>query len=211
MSPAVGKVELDRMTMLWKWWNASAGDALMPDEEVDQRMSGLGEGSRRVSAGSEGHGGRQGSLTLSEVHEGMFVDATFKVSGVRSLFPVVLMSLEIIHVIINTPPKPALELYISDGTVSPHSTRNYHNIDVSIPPSAVFPLAIKDLPPMSERQNFAVGNYMMIRNVRCKMYQGALELIWSELVTTEQYEKGWNRRRCQGIGKEDERAKLIES
>ena len=115
------------------------------------------------------------------------------------------------HAINNTPPKPALELYISDGTTSTQPTRNYHNIDISIPPKALFSLAIKDLPPIPERHIFEVGRFVRMSNVRCKMYQGGLEMIWSELVTGEQYEKGWNRRRCRGIEKEDERAKAIET
>jgi hypothetical protein len=114
------------------------------------------------------------------------------------------------HVIANTPPRPALELYISDGTISPQPTRNFHNVDLSIPPSAVFSLAIKDLPPMSERHIFEVGNFVKTRNVRAKVYQGGLELIWSELVTSDQLQQGWNRRRGQLVGKEDERAKVIE-
>ena len=115
------------------------------------------------------------------------------------------------HVITNTAPRPALELYVSDGTVSPHPTRNYHNVDLSLPPNAVFSLAIKDLPPVSERRIFETGGYVKMSNVRAKCYQGGLELIWSELVTGEQHEKGWNRRRCAEVGKGDEMAEVVEA
>ncbi len=74
MTPSLGKVELDRMVALWRWWTASNGGI-----EVESATGGAHD--RRVSGGSEGHGGRNGSLTLSEAREGMFFDATFKVSA----------------------------------------------------------------------------------------------------------------------------------
>ncbi len=64
---------------------------------------------------------------------------------------------------------------------------------------------------MAERPILVVGSYVKMNNVRVKTYQGGLELIWSELVTGEQFARGWNRRRCQAVGAGDERAKTIEA
>ena len=69
MTPALGKVELERMRALGRWWAATNGGFPGGGSDVD----------RSVSGGSEIYAGKHGSLTLSEVREGMFFDAIFKV------------------------------------------------------------------------------------------------------------------------------------
>ncbi len=73
MSPAVGKVELDRLSGLLRWWKASNGRA-------DVASIGAETDNRSTSGGSEEQGGRHGNLTFNEVREGMFFDAAFKVN-----------------------------------------------------------------------------------------------------------------------------------
>ena len=108
--------------------------------------------------------------------------------------------------------EPRYELYITDGTVSPHGTHIWHqNLDFEIPQSAVWTLAIfGDQPPDIASQLIA-GNYLSMRNVNVKRHrgQGLLELKWSEKVTPEQREMGWKNRSLSAIAHDDYRATEI--
>jgi hypothetical protein len=106
------------------------------------------------------------------------------------------------------PPFPALELYVTDGTVNARPTRNFHNVHARIPESAVFCLAVFNPLP------FAVeaGDFLFFRNVRCKTDQtGALELKWSELVTDDLKKAGWRDKITRKMDPEDPKVKAIES
>jgi hypothetical protein len=105
---------------------------------------------------------------------------------------------------------PQYELYVSDGTLSPHPTRNYHNIDASIPPRALFPLAIYQLNGTEQVGWLKAGNTILFRNVRSKIWKEELELAWSELITDDLVKAGWETRKLKLIGKDDDRAKVIE-
>ena len=205
----IGKAELDRLTGLWRWWGGTNdGESAEPSAREEPNVHQVPD--RRASIVTNGESGKQ-SLTLGEVSQGVFFNGTFKVCLSPTKRFNMLMLRQIVHMVINTPPKPALELYITDGTVSPSTTRNFHNVDIGIPASAIFSLAIKNTPPTTERDVFQVDNIITMNNIRAKAYQGDLELIWSELVTEEQKAQGWNRRRCHTLQAGDEIAKVIEA
>ena len=106
--------------------------------------------------------------------------------------------------------KPPYELYVSDGTVHPATTRNYHDItiDPGFPPSALFCLAIQD-PDEESEEVFRKGNVIRVPNVRAKVYNGDLELAWSNLVLADQMDQGWTSKRCTVINPDDHRVMVI--
>ncbi|WVQ97535.1 hypothetical protein IAU59_004649 [Kwoniella sp. CBS 9459] len=194
LDPPLDSLEVDRMTQTLDWWQEMTAS------------SGESGGQRRMSSGFAGSGSPMGrrtsmdtsrpDMTLGSVGRGDFFNATFKVLWVN----------------VNMTRKPALEVYVTDGTVSSSSLRNFHNVTYpSIPPRAIFCLAIFDEPPESERPLLEHGNILRMHNVRCKDFNGELELSWSEKVTGEQLDRGWSvRRKLCLVEKNDERAKMIE-
>ncbi|ORY23800.1 hypothetical protein BCR39DRAFT_342435 [Naematelia encephala] len=188
MYPPVAKAELDRLTALLKWWRSTEGQSERPEITSDDRRVSIG--SSRASSPV-----KQGQVLLQDVQPYTFVDLIFK----------------IMHVVRNTHPRPELELFVSDGTITSQFPRNFHNIDVGIPAQSLFCLAIHKKPPASEEPIFQTGNVVKMPNVRVKEYQGGIELIWSEQVTMDQAQAGWNRRRATQVSPSDERAKVIES
>lgn len=113
-------------------------------------------------------------------------------------------------VVTNDLRQPAFELYVSDGTISSMATRNYHNINVSIPSRALVPLAVHDLPPAEQAEMLKVGNVLLLKNVRSKWYKEELELSWSDGIANQQAEAGWERRKVTLLSKDDERVKELE-
>ncbi|EIW68525.1 hypothetical protein TREMEDRAFT_62986 [Tremella mesenterica DSM 1558] len=190
--PSVSKPEIDRLMLLQTWWRGLNGSNGHVGGWEVRSVSG-GEKGRSEEVGSPGGNGQ---VLLSQVREGMFFDGLFK----------------IIHVIRNTSPnQPPYELYVSDGTISSIAIRNFHNIYGDLPPSAVHSVAIKSRPPPEVENMFVHGNVLKMANIRAKTFRGEMELIWSEHVTIEQAREGWKARRCNILGGDDERVKVIES
>jgi hypothetical protein len=105
-----------------------------------------------------------------------------------------------------------MEVYITDGTSNPVPTRNFHGVShPDLQFSQIFCLAIKDKLHPAEQEMFQEGNYVRLNNMRAKEYKGEIELIWSEGLTQEQAEGGWNRRRATKIAPGDESALAIEA
>jgi hypothetical protein len=50
----------------------------------------------------------------------------------------------------------------------------------------------------------------MLSNLRSKMWQGEMEIIWSDKLLEGQAAQGWKRKRVHWVDKEDERAFEIE-
>ncbi|OCF33972.1 hypothetical protein I316_04318 [Kwoniella heveanensis BCC8398] len=196
MYPALNGSEVDRMTQMLAWWQDVAGDN--SESRQHRRMS-----SGLVGVGTSSPMGRQGSrntsrpdMAMGSVRNGDFFNATFKILWVNA----------------NISRPPALEVYVTDGTVSPFDLRNFHNVKYpSIPSRAIFCLAIFDRPPENELPLFEHGNILRMHNVRCKGFNGELELSWSEKPSGNQYEQGWRPRRTLSLlERHDERAKVIE-
>lgn len=104
-----------------------------------------------------------------------------------------------------------MELYITDGTASSYPNRNFRGVThEDLLPSQIFVLSIVKEPPPDEQPLYREGLYMKMNNIRAKEYRGELELTWSEAVTQDQLDQGWNRRRVTGIAASDPQAKLIE-
>lgn len=102
------------------------------------------------------------------------------------------------------------ELYVVDGTLSNLPLRNFHNVEYPrVGRQGVYCIGIQRCPP-DEEHIYRVGNYVLLRNVRSKMYRDELELIWSELVTQQQDDAGWKSRKAVLIPPQDERALEIE-
>ncbi|KAK8846545.1 hypothetical protein IAR55_005631 [Kwoniella newhampshirensis] len=182
MQPPLQRQEVDRMVALYEWWKGEGNTVGTSD--------GGGVG-RRVSLGLNGE---RMDRNFGDVGHGIFFDGTFK----------------IMHAQYNYPRTPAYELYVADGTCNRHALRNYHNVNVGIPRSALYTIAIHDNPPEDEKRYFQQGNFVKICNLRGKLYRGELEIAWSEKPTEEQLAKGWNRRRCYLLEKSDPKAKEIE-
>jgi hypothetical protein len=106
---------------------------------------------------------------------------------------------------------PRYELYVTDGTAHQRETHNFHNVNIGIPPSAIFCLAIFDQQPPDVDKVLNDGNYAKFPNVRVLQNRknGLLELRWSDGVTSEQRQMGWNAKRCEGIMPSDHRATEI--
>ncbi|WRT65265.1 uncharacterized protein IL334_002208 [Kwoniella shivajii] len=184
LSPPLIDQEVDRMKDLWRWWKGIGGE----DEP-----QGFDTPSPRRS--STGLGISKEGIALSQILPGMFIHATFK----------------IMQVIRNTHRKPDLEMYITDGTTTTLHPKNFHGVRIpGLPAEALFCIAIHDLPQVDELQHFETGKFLRLENVRGKVYQGEFELIWSELPTSDQAQRGWRRRKCTPIDKEDETARMIE-
>ncbi|WVF70377.1 hypothetical protein IAT40_005167 [Kwoniella sp. CBS 6097] len=194
IKPPIGRLEADRMTQMLEWWQGMVG--CNGECNAQRRASSAYSGTsspmtRRTSADTS-----RPDMMLGSVRPGDFFNATFKILWVN----------------VNVTRKPSLELYVTDGTVSNTTPRNFHNVQYpSIPPRAILCLAIFDAPPESERPLLEHGNILSMENVRCKDFNGQLELGWSEKVTEKQLDQGWRARRtlCL-VEKNDERAKIIE-
>lgn len=101
------------------------------------------------------------------------------------------------------------ELYVTDGTVNPAPTRNFHNIDAQIPPSAVICLTVFDT-TQHQASLFEVGKFYTFKNLRSKDRNG-LELNWSDKVTEKQAEDGWRPKAVIVVPRESEEAQEIEA
>lgn len=114
------------------------------------------------------------------------------------------------HVIANDR-SPFYELYVTDGTVNPSPTNNFHNVDIGIPPSAVFCLVFFDQQPDVVVFLFHPGKFIHLTNINVKRHRGAgpLELKWSEKVTEDQKAMGWKNRLCSEVLSTDHRATEI--
>ncbi|ORX36102.1 hypothetical protein BD324DRAFT_657049 [Kockovaella imperatae] len=181
MVPALEPIELKRMEALFHWWQATFGSPL---DEVSGRID-----------TPVGQSPRKDGYTLSRVRPNLFFDGVFKV----------------LHVVMNERggSKPPYELYISDGTVHQHPTRNFHNYSVpGLPPTAIFCLAIQD-PDEASEETFKRGNVIKMRNLRVKDYKGELELAWANKVHQEQGEQGWRNKTCTLIDPKDDRVRVI--
>jgi hypothetical protein len=104
--------------------------------------------------------------------------------------------------------QPTVELYVTDGTVNPSPTRNFHNVTAGMPSSAVFCLALFD----KIETTFTRGDFFFFPNLRCKTRQAqSLELNWSEKISQAQKAQGWTTKRAPKVGADDPRAKEIEA
>lgn len=116
------------------------------------------------------------------------------------------------------------QIYVTDGTKStaPHTWRNWHGIDrqiggpsgsaahAPIPLEAVYSLHIMQALPEAEALLLQPGNVLDVRNVRCALYEGQLEMMWSELPTEEQSARGWRRRKLRLVERGDECMRLMD-
>ena len=192
MDPAVNPREEKRLAALYKWWTTVNGP-------VDDQLGGEIEGGSAAPIQKDGY-------MLGQVHSELYFDGTFKVSPAHA--PA--LTGQIMHVVINERggKKPAFELYVSDGTINPLPTRNFHQVDVGIPSSALFCLAIQD-PDEKSDELFQKGNVIKMRNIRAKMYNGALELAWGNLQTRGTAQQTWSNKKCTLIDKGDHRVQVI--
>nr|XP_019047735.1 hypothetical protein I302_04352 [Kwoniella bestiolae CBS 10118]OCF26665.1 hypothetical protein I302_04352 [Kwoniella bestiolae CBS 10118] len=195
MYPPLNTEEVDRMVGLFNWHRDlnRIGHGHAFGMESSPGLSQSDTPSRRSSVGP---GTSRGDITLAQVTPAIFFDAVFK----------------IMHVVRNNHRKPVLELYISDGTIcTEYPIKNYHNIQIAgLPNEAVWTLAIHELPDIHELPKFDVGNILKAENVRSKLYNGEMELSWSELPTSDQARQGWRKRKCILVDGDDKRAKAIE-
>jgi hypothetical protein len=144
---------------------------------------------------------------LSEVRNWMFFDTVFKVS--LEFCSGQVAHGQILHV--HRSQNVHFELYVTDGTVSPLSLRNYHNISHGhIPRSAIYCVSIQNEPPPEELQCYEAGNVLRLTNLRAKEYRGELEITWSDLMTEVQANQNFKRRKPLLLPKEDERSIEIE-
>jgi hypothetical protein len=67
-----------------------------------------------------------------------------------------------------------------------------------------------DRPPDAELPSYQEGNFLHLKNLVGKMYQGELEIKWSNKITPDQLERHWRERKIHVLPKEDPRAKEIE-
>ncbi len=189
--------EISRLKALEAWWR---GDKVAADRAVpalgnaSPNQDSVLERQPRASLSGATHTRMQKSRTLGDVTRGTFLNAVVKIMTViRSSFG-----------------SRKYEIFVSDGTVNPMPTRNFHNVDASIPASALFCLAVFDTVKPSSEAVFKEGNFVYFPNVNVKEYQGALELSWSELVTAKQAADGWKDRECYLVDPTDPRATEIE-
>jgi len=100
---------------------------------------------------------------------------------------------------------------VTDGTAHRNPTHNFHNVQIGIPPSAVFCMAIFDQQPPDMDKVLNDGNYAKFPNVRVlsNSNNGLTQLRWSEIVTAEQRKMGWQSKRCEAISPNDHRATEI--
>lgn len=105
----------------------------------------------------------------------------------------------------------AFELYATDGSVSPHTPRNFHNVSYDdLPSNAIFCISIPDKPFPHEEEYFKAGNIMRLENLRRKMYKGELEISWSNLMTEEQAHRSFKDKRPILLAKDDPRSVELE-
>lgn len=129
--------------------------------------------------------------SLGQVEVGQFFDATVKIMHVH----VRDMGRSGAHM-------PKYELYVADGTVNPHPTHNFHNIDAGIPPGALMCLTVFASVSAASESLFKPGATLHFKNVNVNRYrgQGDLELKWSDLVSNQQVAEGWKDRKCYLVG-----------
>ncbi|WVR04232.1 hypothetical protein IAU60_001232 [Kwoniella sp. DSM 27419] len=192
LEPAIVKAEVDRMKALHQWYAAKqSGRAVQTPAGYGMVRTGSGPGSERVTLG----GIPRDQVTLGQVAPGDFFDATFK----------------IMYVHVNPNRRPALELYVTDGTRTSYSNRNFHGVSFpDLPGDALFTLAIHDPPTEAEQPLYQFGHVLRISNVRAKLWKGELELAWSEKPTTDQHAMGWRKKRCQLVPPDSDAARVID-
>lgn len=194
----VSRQEVERLESLSRWWRGISGGEGSNVAYVDDR----------TGQGHPGSPGKRGEVTLSSVADRDFFNATFKVSC-RSCLLIKADVEQIIDAKVGH--SPYYELYVTDGTVNPSPTHNFHGVDIGIPPSAIFTLAIFDQKSEPTHSMLTVGNFIYMRNINVKRNrgQGGLELKWSEYLTTEQKEMGWRAKMCTQVSPQDHRATEI--
>lgn len=188
MEGGISQSETERLKALERWWRSETSEA---------------------GASSNGHyaGGQSGSVsptkapgaknrTLGEAEHFMFFNATVKV-----LFVHVNSGLD--------SGRPKYEVYVSDGTVNPQPTRNFHQVDAHLHPNAIMTLNVWGDIRDHTKQLLKAGAILHFPNVRAKEFNG-LELKWSDKMTQEQVDRGWQDRTITEISVDDPRAIEIE-
>jgi hypothetical protein len=210
MDPPLSIEEKERMKTFDKWWKmmVTGEVAAHVDSSIGYIDEGRGHQQSRAALTPSIQGKR---MLLSQVTEGRYFDAYVKV-GVHAQKQDLTANLcrsQIMSVVWNRPYTPAVELYITDGTLSADTLRNYHDIqvelpksEVKLPPNGLFKLSIFNEPPEEVIKLLVKGNVLKIANMRCTRYDGGLELIWSEMVTSEQKEKGWKNKKLELVSRD---------
>ncbi|KAK4685148.1 protection of telomeres protein 1, partial [Tremellales sp. Uapishka_1] len=178
--PPLEIIEIDRLKALQAWWT----------ETSNHGARGIEGG---TPSGDGGEGSSKSTLEMRDIVEFQFFNAVFK----------------ILHVVENGR-NPMMELYVTDGTCYATPPRNFHGLDFGIPATAVYCIAILDVPSAEEKKKFKVGNVIKMYNIRPKMYQGQLDLVWSEKMTEQQARDRWSTRWCRVFTEEDERYREID-
>ncbi|BEI86718.1 hypothetical protein CcaverHIS002_0700640 [Cutaneotrichosporon cavernicola] len=163
--------EITRLKALAKWYREAGGTASGRQHTTDTSTSRLSSKRR----------------TLGEVTPGDFFDATVKIMHVHTR-----------DTYATTQARSKYELYITDGTVNPQPTHNFHNVDIGTPPGALMCLTVFSNVDEASERLFKYGAILHFKNVNANRYrgQGDLELKWSDKVTGEQLDKGWKDKRC---------------
>ncbi|BEJ17058.1 hypothetical protein CspHIS471_0604590 [Cutaneotrichosporon sp. HIS471] len=163
--------EITRLKALAKWYREAGGTAPGPQNTTDTSTSRLSSKRR----------------ALGEVTPGDFFDATVKIMHVHTR-----------DTYATTHARPKYELYITDGTVNPQPTHNFHNVDIGTPPGALMCLTVFSNVDEASERLFKYGAILHFKNMNANRYrgQGDLELKWSDKVTGEQLDKGWKNKRC---------------
>lgn len=188
--------ELERLKALEAWWHSQASErpafaprALAPDTSITSNTS-----STSISPSLAPPPGPGKTKTLSQVSAGMFFNATVKIVLAQK----------------NNGGKVKWELYVTDGTVSPHLTRNFRNVDIGIPQGGVMCLNVFDnVNPQSETL-FQTGAVLHFPNILAKPYDRELELKWSDMVTDDQARSGYQDKEAFLVKNDDPRAIAIE-
>ncbi|WVO15622.1 hypothetical protein L204_103282 [Cryptococcus depauperatus] len=83
----------------------------------------------------------------------------------------------------------AMEIYVSDGTFSisdQYDNRNYHQVNVGLPPRSVFCIGIADFDEERDLPLLRPGNIVKMSNLHCKIRSGEIEFIWANLSNENQ-------------------------
>jgi hypothetical protein len=192
----ISQEEVARLEALEAWWRGDqvAYDRAMPALDDTHPNGSVLEGQPTTCLSGATHTGTQKSWTLGNVTRGTFLNAVVKI-------------MTVVHASFGS---RKYEIYVTDGTVNPMPTRNFHGMDARIPPSALFCLAVFNTVQPSSEALFKEGNFVCFPNVNVKEYQGALELSWSELVSDKQAADGWKDKVCYLVDPTDPRATEIE-
>ncbi|KAL1408362.1 hypothetical protein Q8F55_005172 [Vanrija albida] len=183
LDPPLCPIEGERLNLLAEWWRKLDGGA------AASRPSHASPALQNTEGATDPNG-RQ-ILLLEQVQP-------------RKFFA---MQVKLLFVVPNNFHK-RWELYVTDGTVSPMETRNFHNVDAKIPPRAVICLTVFDT--TDERASlFEPGKYFHFKNLRSKDRAG-LELNWSDKLTEKQVVDGWRPQNVIVLPKENEAAQAIE-